>query len=292
MVRSLSALLGSVGLVFILLKLPSAVFLSLALVMIGVAWWEWLALVHKVGPHPSEGFRVLKTGPLNDPLFRFLVLIFGLTFLYLVLFEKSIYVSLAMGIIGVIGFFFVLMAIYRKTRLSVKDTPPTYYMVHLLFLAGGLIYLALSFFYPLAIFRYPPETERGWVFLSYLILIWGGDVTAYMVGVRWGRRKFSHILSPRKSVEGAVGNVVWCMFCLSFIFWNRLPLWFLVLAGMAFGALSISGDLLESAIKRGFRIKDMGSVIPGHGGILDRIDSFFFTAPLFFLLIHLEKMLN
>lgn len=153
----------------------------------------------------------------------------------------------------------------------------------------GLFYVAmmLSFLYQTRML------ERG-AYLVWLIFLcsWGCDTCAYCVGVLFGKHKMSPILSPKKSVEGAVGGVVGSilltvLYCYIF---NK-PLDFsdaeiLVLAFSAgIGALiSMVGDLAASAIKRNYDIKDYGTLIPGHGGILDRFDSVIITAPIIYFL--------
>ncbi len=133
-------------------------------------------------------------------------------------------------------------------------------------------------------------------YIVWLIFLcsWGCDTCAYCVGVLFGKHKMSPILSPKKSIEGAVGGVVGAMlltglYCviISNVFkiesFNILPL--VIISGI--GALiSMVGDLAASAIKRNFEIKDYGKLIPGHGGVLDRFDSIIITAPLVYFLAY------
>ena len=133
-------------------------------------------------------------------------------------------------------------------------------------------------------------------FIVWLIFLcsWGCDTCAYCVGVLFGKHKMSPILSPKKSVEGAVGGVVGAMlltgiYCVAisaaFKLDNLLILPLVLIAGV--GALiSMVGDLAASAIKRNFDIKDYGTLIPGHGGVLDRFDSVIITAPIIYFLAY------
>ena len=153
----------------------------------------------------------------------------------------------------------------------------------------GLFYVGvmLSFLYQT---RMLPHGQ----FIVWLIFLcsWGCDTCAYCVGVLFGKHKMSPILSPKKSVEGAVGGVVGAclltaIYCavVSNVFkvddFAILPL----VCISAVGALiSMVGDLAASAIKRNFEIKDYGKLIPGHGGVLDRFDSIIITAPIIYFL--------
>ena len=126
------------------------------------------------------------------------------------------------------------------------------------------------------------------VFLSAVTA--GTDTCAYYIGCRWGKRKLCPSISPNKTVEGAIGGVIGGMsiaILVSIIF--RVPAGFftlLVLAGFL-SILGMLGDLFESIIKRGTGFKDSGTLLRGHGGILDRVDSLFFTAPfLYYILIY------
>ena len=131
------------------------------------------------------------------------------------------------------------------------------------------------------------------IFLVWLIFSasWGCDTCAYCVGVLFGKHKMAPVLSPKKSVEGAVGGVVGAIL-LGIIYAAATKggmVEYAIICGV--GALiSMVGDLAASAIKRNQGIKDYGKLIPGHGGILDRFDSVIFTAPIIYflsvLLIH------
>ncbi len=131
-------------------------------------------------------------------------------------------------------------------------------------------------------------------YLVWLVFLcsWGCDTCAYCVGVLFGKHKMAPRLSPKKSVEGAVGGCAGAaLLTLLYgaLFWERMGLsqeGVALLAGIAAaGALiSMVGDLAASAIKRNYGVKDYGKLIPGHGGILDRFDSVIFTAPVIYYL--------
>lgn len=119
-----------------------------------------------------------------------------------------------------------------------------------------------------------------------LIIIWGSDSGAYFIGRKWGKNKLSPAISPNKSIEGAIGGVLAGILGASF-WWFRGE--FSILHCLIFGTLislaGITGDLFESLIKRTAGIKDSGNLFPGHGGILDRIDSLLFAAPVWYYYI-------
>lgn len=127
---------------------------------------------------------------------------------------------------------------------------------------------------------------QGWTVAAPLLWVamacWAGDTGAYAAGKLWGKRKLCPDLSPAKTVEGAFGALVWAV-CLS-LYWApryfTIPLWAVVLAGLAMAVSGILGDLLESSVKRWAGVKDSSQIFPGHGGAFDRFDSLFLAAPL------------
>ena len=120
------------------------------------------------------------------------------------------------------------------------------------------------------------------------------DTCAYLAGVTMGKHKMAPILSPKKSIEGAIGGVIGAAL-IGAIYGaavgshvdavSNAPLYFAILCACA-GLISMVGDLVASAIKRNYEIKDYGKLIPGHGGVLDRFDSVIFTAPIIYYLIY------
>jgi phosphatidate cytidylyltransferase len=122
--------------------------------------------------------------------------------------------------------------------------------------------------------------ERGWILLLVLG-VWSFDTGAYLVGRRFGRRRFLTHISPSKTYAGLIGGIVAGTAVVAAVLWGLgQP----VIAGFLLGPLislaAQAGDLAESMLKRAAGAKDSGELIPGHGGILDRIDSFLFAAPV------------
>jgi phosphatidate cytidylyltransferase len=119
-------------------------------------------------------------------------------------------------------------------------------------------------------------------------VVYMGDTGAYFSGVTLGKRKLIPAVSPKKTWEGSVGGLVWSAVTAALLnaFWNfDMPLWAAVLTGLALGISGQIGDLVESALKRIAGCKDSGRMFPGHGGVLDRIDSLLFAAPICFAIL-------
>jgi phosphatidate cytidylyltransferase len=123
--------------------------------------------------------------------------------------------------------------------------------------------------------------------LTFLILAVCSDVGGYFAGILLGRHPMAPVISPKKTWEGFGGSVVACVLAGGIAVPTLLhgAIWQGVLTGAAAVAAATLGDLAESMIKRDLEIKDMGTVLPGHGGILDRIDSLLITAPVVWLLL-------
>jgi len=132
------------------------------------------------------------------------------------------------------------------------------------------------------------NSTHAYGYLLFLLLaVESNDVAAFTSGKLLGRRKLREVISPNKTWGGAIGALAFSM-ALPWLLWFSFPHfgWLqLVLAGLIVGVGGQLGDLTLSVIKRDLGVKDMGSLIPGHGGLLDRVDSLIFTAPLFFHMV-------
>ena len=128
------------------------------------------------------------------------------------------------------------------------------------------------------------------IILGCFILIWVNDSFAYIVGKSFGKQKLFYSISPHKTVEGFLGGLLFC--CISASIFSRYidetlttPNWLIIaIIVSVFGTL---GDLIESKLKRESNVKDSGKIIPGHGGILDRLDSIIFASPYIYLYLKL-----
>jgi phosphatidate cytidylyltransferase len=122
--------------------------------------------------------------------------------------------------------------------------------------------------------------ERGWILLV-ILLVWSFDTGAYCLGIALGKRKFLSHISPSKSYWGLFGGLVASTVVAVAGLWALgQPVLLGLLLGPVIGAVAQAGDLAESILKRAAGAKDSGTLIPGHGGILDRVDSFIFAAPV------------
>ena len=146
----------------------------------------------------------------------------------------------------------------------------------------GLIYTC---FLPACV-AWTIQTNNGieW-FLCLLAVVFAGDIGAYIFGVNFGKTKIAPTLSPNKSLQGALGGllfstIVASLFC--FVLPNT-PIYAFPLFGLLGGFLGQIGDFFESSLKRVSGVKDSGTIMPGHGGLLDRLDGVLFAAPLFYV---------
>lgn len=117
--------------------------------------------------------------------------------------------------------------------------------------------------------------------ISLFVLAWINDTGAYICGVTLGRHKLYERISPKKTIEGFIGGVLFTVaasYGLHFL--SNLPLAFCIGCGFIISIIGTCGDLFESMLKRSVNIKDSGSVLPGHGGVLDRFDAVIFSAPI------------
>ena len=128
------------------------------------------------------------------------------------------------------------------------------------------------------------ETGKYLVWLVFLAA-WGSDTCAYCAGMLWGKHKMTPVLSPKKTIEGAVGGLAGAaVLGLLYGFFTTRRVVIYMLICLIGAAVSMIGDLAASAVKRQVGVKDFGTLIPGHGGVLDRFDSVIFTAPVIYLL--------
>jgi len=116
------------------------------------------------------------------------------------------------------------------------------------------------------------------------IMIWVSDIGAYFIGKKFGKNKLAKNISPGKTIEGALGGFACNIICASILaYFFAVSFYIMLFFASIITALSIFGDIYQSFLKRQAKLKDSGSIIPGHGGLFDRLDSFCPTLPIFFL---------
>ncbi|WEK69052.1 MAG: phosphatidate cytidylyltransferase [Candidatus Chryseobacterium colombiense] len=156
-----------------------------------------------------------------------------------------------------------------------------------------VIYIALPFSFALGLPKFTSYDNTFSLEVLFLfILIWSSDTFAYLTGKFFGKHKMAPKISPKKTWEGYIGGVVLTLVLSYFIEQYHSDLrgnWMIV--GFLVAAFAPLGDLVESQLKRNFGVKDSGNIIPGHGGVLDRLDSFLICVPVVYLYFILAKFI-
>lgn len=157
-------------------------------------------------------------------------------------------------------------------------TATTFSLLYLPFLGGFLILLA--------------RTSNGFErVMTFVILVSCNDTFGYIVGVLFGRHPMAPKISPKKSWEGLAGSLIFTVLggTLAFYYIMDMKWWIGAVVGLMIVFTATCGDLIESAMKRDLELKDMGTLLPGHGGMLDRLDSVLISAPALWLALELVK---
>ena len=250
---------------------------------------------------------------------RLIVGAIGAVFMIAVLLADVRIISLVVGIMAVIG----LSEIYNATGVLKKQNKLclfSYAYTLVMYIALGFLpnagttVAAFVFIYIVLLFAYMmfnQESEFVYVsvFFAHVILVrkleygeyimwfifvtaWLSDTLAYAVGLKFGRNKLIPSISPKKTVEGAIGglagslifNLIFAIIC-STAFDLQINYFAVILLALVAGAVSQFGDLAASSIKREYNLKDYSNLLPGHGGILDRFDSVLFVAPIVYYFV-------
>ncbi len=157
-------------------------------------------------------------------------------------------------------------------------TATTFSLLYLPFLGGFLILLA--------------RTSNGFErVMTFVILVSCNDTFGYIVGVLFGKHPMAPKISPKKSWEGFTGSLIFTVLggTLAFYYIMDMKWWIGAVVGLMIVFTATCGDLIESAMKRDLELKDMGTLLPGHGGMLDRLDSVLISAPALWLALELVK---
>lgn len=265
----------------------SAIAISVAALLIGFAYVSWvtallvLTISLLTGIGVWEYARLAKAKGLR-PATRLMIsvaILEVLAFYVSLAYPEWSRLALLMIVLGFISFF---IAHFRKTENALMHVAVEFFSV---------CYVAIPFSFVLAILY--PQTSHGdgrwWLF--YLIAVTKiTDVGGYFIGKLWGKHPLAPHLSPRKTMEGAIGGFCFAVgLSLLLCIWGRmvgwnLSFWNATWMGMAIGVLAQVGDLSESLLKRDASVKD-SNTIPGIGGVLDLLDSILFTSPVVYFFI-------
>jgi phosphatidate cytidylyltransferase len=262
--RVATALALACGFVAALYLLPQTGWIAFVALALAAAAWEWGALAGF-----SRGLRLSYAGLTAVGVFlASRVAGFG---------DPAAAGGMAIlaGICGIAGVFWIFVApVWLARRWEMGSGVTAGLLGWLVLIPPGLALVALRAWEPGAV-------------LAVMLAVWIADIAAYFCGRRFGRRKLAPRISPGKTWEGALGAALAVTAYALLLAWKQAAgapgpaaLVVLVLGGVAFTAVSIIGDLFESMLKRQSGMKDSGNWLPGHGGVLDRIDSLTSTLPL------------
>ena len=191
--------------------------------------------------------------------------------------------SLYLPLLSLAGLWWLSLAV---VVLAYPRLQPGWLLDGKVMLITGPLLLATPW-YAMLLLRSQPEGE--WLVLLLLLLVWGADIGAYFAGRRWGQAKLLPAVSPGKTVVGAVGgslaSIIIAAAAALIMEQPASMIAYFLFVGFAVSWISILGDLAVSLFKRRAGVKDSGTLLPGHGGVLDRIDSVTVAAPLFHLLV-------
>lgn len=255
-----------------------ATLVAVAIFALPGVWFFWLS-VGIMELAAIELVRLSRQWTPRAPLWLLLVLVpVASTVLGLALplladppFSRLVIAILALGLV------YVIAIVVLCARTPVEQALPA-----LGILSFAVPYLALP-----AVSLSGVRSADPWLLILLLAIVWTGDTAAYYGGSAFGRHKLAPRVSPNKTWEGAVAGFVGSLAaCLAWSLWrlDRVDTGLLVLAGLCAVAAQL-GDLVESMMKRGANVKDSGTLLPGHGGALDRLDALLFSAPLFYAAI-------
>ncbi len=194
------------------------------------------------------------------------------------------YVTLCLGVTFLFLLYGYTVAVFRRGRMQFAS---------LATLFTGVAYIALAFT-ALALLRHQTP-QGGYLYLLVFFGAWVTDTFAYFTGRFFGHHKLNPEISPKKTVEGSIGGILFCI--LSFVLfgvvmqkaWDKEVNYILLcVAGLVCSFISQIGDLITSLIKRERGVKDFGKIFPGHGGVLDRFDSILAVSPVLLILCNLS----
>jgi phosphatidate cytidylyltransferase len=227
---------------------------------------EFYSIFEKAGKHPQKNSG-LALG----------VIVFTLMFLSAKGFDVGLIPQFAQIVIIIAVVAVVIYEMYRK-----KSNP--FENIALTLLGVAYIALPISLLWLIS-FRENIYTYNSHLLLGYFFIVWTYDSMAYVSGMIFGKHKLFERISPKKSWEGAIGGFIFSIgiaIVISLFFTELTALQWAIFAILV-AVLGTYGDLAESLLKRSYDIKDSGTILPGHGGILDRFDALFLAIPVVYL---------
>lgn len=259
-IRIISALLGIPLLVFVLTTGGKALTVALTVVAL-MALAEFYGVFKAKGIFPFQAIGLISSAAINVVAGIYGQKVFGLT--------VTIIIACTVAC-------FIIMIIQNRARLD--DLGIT---------LVGIVYIPVI----MSLLQIIYNRDQGHILVWLVFVIaWLGDTLAYFTGISLGRHKLCPSISPKKSVEGAVGGLLGSVagsIAFGYFAWNLygmdLGMVNLAVIGLIGGISAQLGDLTASIIKRYAGVKDFGSIMPGHGGILDRFDSVLFTIPIVYI---------
>ena len=199
---------------------------------------------------------------------------------------------------------YLTMSLFNEKLPLRKRSNNTKLLVSLLYVGGGCIFVPLIYKFESSVYRTQFYTDFfGQLFfnntipqegfpnaaqitmIGILCIIWASDSFAYLAGKAFGRHKLFERISPKKTIEGFIGGLLGAVFVAVLIayYYSEKPIWQWVVLAIVLVVTGTVGDLVESSFKRTAKVKDSGTILPGHGGLLDRLDSLIFASPFAFL---------
>lgn len=260
--RVITALILIPLVLFGIFYLPSLVFASVSAIVFLLAAWEWTALIG-----------------LSNAVKRFIYLaVFLLFFILLRWMPIPVVPFLTAATLTWIVMLYFVLHHYKFAEIW-RYFP--FWRAPLSIWLLGISWYGLNIIYNF-------HAKGSYYLLFLLLFVWGADTGAYFVGRRYGKHKLAPQISPGKSIEGVLGGVAVSLLVAligGWFFYHALgkAYFSLLLLALITSLVSVLGDLAESMIKRQASVKDSGTLLPGHGGLLDRIDSLLSTAPVFAL---------
>jgi phosphatidate cytidylyltransferase len=192
------------------------------------------------------------------------------------------------GLILALSFILLFSAFLLDSRLDSQQLSSVHQ--DLLYAQSGLIYVGLL---PSCLFFLTKTVYGNLLLISFLLMVFQCDVFAYFFGKKFGKKKIFALISPQKTWIGAFAGLIACMisfFCCQQAFLKEIPLQTSLLIGLSIGVSCQIGDFCESFLKRVAGKKDFGTLLPGHGGMLDRFDGVIFSAPVMLFFIHFLEL--